>query len=316
MAPGYVELHAKSFYSFGVGASHPHELLAQAQEHGYPALALTDTNLCGALEFAQLANSLGLRPITGGEVTLTDGSRLTLLAGTRAGYANLARLFTLANAADRQAPQLDPAHLPNHAAGVILLTGGRDGRLARLALAERYGAARALLRQYVDWYGSGAVCVELQQNFLHGDRDRNRKLVSIARAVGVPVVATNDVHYHCPERSRLQDALVAAKHNTTIDRALPQLRPNQHFPPEVPGPTGAALRRLPGGRDQHAPGGGAVRLRPQHRPGLHAAGARRAGGLYGRALPAATLPPGGRAALRRHRAAARGGAPARRTRPH
>ena len=229
MAPGYVELHAKSFYSFGVGASHPHELLAQAQEHGYPALALTDTNLCGALEFAQLANSLGLRPITGGEVTLTDGSRLTLLAGTRAGYANLARLFTLANAADRQVPRLDPAHLPDHTAGVILLTGGRDGRLARLALADRYGAARALLRQYVDWYGSGAVYVELQQNFLHGDRDRNRKLVSIARAVGVPVVATNDVHYHCPERSRLQDALVAAKHNTTIDRALPQLRPNQHF---------------------------------------------------------------------------------------
>ena len=190
---------------------------------------MTDTNPCGALEFAQLANSLGLRPITGGEAALTDGSRLTLLAGTRAGYANLARLFTLANAADRQVPQLDPAHLPTHAAGVILLTGGRDGRLARLALADRYGAARTLLRQYVDWYGSGAVFVELQQNFLYGDRDRNRQLVSIARAVGVPVVATNDVHYHCPERSRLQDALVAVKRNTTIDRALPQLRPNQHF---------------------------------------------------------------------------------------
>ena len=50
MADGYVELHAKSFYSFGVGASHVHELLAQAREYGYPALALTDTNLCGALD--------------------------------------------------------------------------------------------------------------------------------------------------------------------------------------------------------------------------------------------------------------------------
>ena len=72
---GYVELHAKSFYSFGVGASHAHELLGTAKEHGYPALALTDTNLCGALEFARLANSLGVQPITGGEVTLADGSR-------------------------------------------------------------------------------------------------------------------------------------------------------------------------------------------------------------------------------------------------
>ena len=108
MTRGYVELHAKSFYSFGVGASHVHELLARAKEHGYPALALTDTNLCGALEFARLANSLGVRPITGGELTLSDGSRLTLLAETRAGYSNISRLFTIANAADRREPRLDP----------------------------------------------------------------------------------------------------------------------------------------------------------------------------------------------------------------
>ena len=80
---GYVELHAKSFYSFGTGASHTHELLAQAKAFGYPALALTDTNLCGALDFARLANSLEIRPITGGELTLLDGSRLVLLARTR-----------------------------------------------------------------------------------------------------------------------------------------------------------------------------------------------------------------------------------------
>ena len=71
-----MELHAKSFYSFGEGASHLHELLAQAVEYGYPALALTDANLCGALEFARLAESLGIRPITGGELTLDDGSPL------------------------------------------------------------------------------------------------------------------------------------------------------------------------------------------------------------------------------------------------
>ena len=71
--------------------------------------------------------------------------------------------------------------------------------------------------------------VELQQNLLQGDTDRNRELISIAEEVGVPVVATNDVHYHRPERSRLQDALVAARLNTTIDGALPYLKPNHHF---------------------------------------------------------------------------------------
>ena len=229
MERGYIELHAKSFYSFGVGASHPHELLAQAKEYGYGSLALTDTNLCGALEFARLANSLGIRPITGGELTLDDGSRVTLLAKTRRGYANISRLFTLANAVDRREPRLDCRHLPAHAEGIILLTGGRDSCLARLALAGQRQKAAARLREYAGWYGPDSVYVELQRNFLQGDTMRNRKLAGVADEAGIPLVATNDVHYHAPERYRLQNALVAVRLNTTIDQALPHLRPNDHL---------------------------------------------------------------------------------------
>ena len=228
-APGYVELHAKSFYSFGAGASHIHDLLAQAGEYGYPALALTDTNLCGALEFARLAGSLGIRPITGGEMTMTDGSRLTLLAKTREGYSNISRLFTIANTADRREPRLDRSHLPHHSEGVILLTGGRDGPISRLAMDGRTGEAHELLKGYMDWYGADSVYVELQQNLLQGDTDRNGRLAKIAGKAGVPLVATNDVHYHSPERYRLQHALVAARLNTTMDRALPHLLPNHHL---------------------------------------------------------------------------------------
>ena len=222
-------MHAKSFYSFGEGASHTHELLAQAKEHGYSSLALTDTNLCGALEFSRLAGSLGIKPITGGELTLKDGSRLTLLAKTRRGYANLSKLFTLANGVDRKQPRLDPAHLAAHAEGVVLLTGGRDGRLSRLALEGRGEDARELLKSHMEWYGPGSVYVELQQNFLKGDTARNRELANVAHDLGVPVVATNDVHYHSPERYRLQHTLVAARRNTTIDQALPFIRPNHHL---------------------------------------------------------------------------------------
>ena len=240
MTAGYAELHAKSFYSFGQGASHVHELLSVAKDNQYPALALTDTNLCGALEFARLANDLGIRPITGGELTLTDGSRLTLLAQTRAGYSNVSRLFTLANAADRRNPRLDPTYLPHHSEGVVLLTGGRDGPLARLAMESRIGEACGLLKQYLDWFGPDSVYVELQQNLLQGDTDRNRRLAGIARDTGVPVVATNDVHYHSPQRSRLQDALVAASLNVTIDQALPHLKPNHHLYLKSP----AQMKRL------------------------------------------------------------------------
>ena len=271
MTRGYVELHAKSFYSFGEGASHTHELLARAKEHGYSALALTDTNLCGALEFARLANSLGIRPITGGEMTLTDGSRLTLLAETRAGYSNISRLFTIANAADRREPRLDPSYLPRHSEGVVMLTGGRDGRISRLAMDGRTGEAGELLKRYAEWYGPGSVYVELQQNFLSGDTDRNRKLVGIAEEVGVPVVATNDVHYHTPERYRLQHALAAARLNTTIDGALPHLKPNHHLHLKSHSRDGAALRRTPGGRVEHPPHRRAVRLQSRQRPGIQAA---------------------------------------------
>ena len=137
MTAPYTELHLKSYYSFGMGASHAHEMLAQAREHGYGALALTDTNLCGALEFARLADSLDIQPITGGELALTGGTQLVLLAMTRRGYGNLSRLLTLANAVDRREPRLEPKHLPHHAEGLILLTGGRDGPLSKLLLEGR-----------------------------------------------------------------------------------------------------------------------------------------------------------------------------------
>ena len=228
MVADYVELHARSFYAFGEGASHPHELLAQAQAYGSRALALTDSNCCGALEFARLADGCGIQPITGGELTLTDGSRLVLLARTRAGYANLTRLFTLANATDRRDPRLDPAWLADHAAGLILLTGGRDGPLTRLAAAGRYREARTLLGRYREWFGPEAVYVELQRTFRQGDGIRNRELVELAQAAGIPLVATNDVRYHVPARARLQQALAAARRNTTLDGALPFLHPNDH----------------------------------------------------------------------------------------
>ena len=73
----------------------------------------------------RLAGSLGIRPITGGELTLTDGTRLAFLAMTRRGYGNLSRLFTLANGVDRREPRLDPEHLAHHAEGLDTANRGQ-----------------------------------------------------------------------------------------------------------------------------------------------------------------------------------------------
>ena len=92
--------------------------------------------------------------------------------------------MTLANAAGRRKPRLDPAHLPGHSEGVVLLTGGRDGPLSRLAAEDRLLQAHELLGHYLDWYGPGSVNVELQQNLLQGDTDHNRRLVSHRQTAG------------------------------------------------------------------------------------------------------------------------------------
>ena len=227
----YAELHCHTNYSFQEGASSIGELLVRAEELGYPALAITDhDNLCGAMEFAQAAKDLKIKAIIGAEVTLTGGSHLTLLAETQKGYSNISRLISRAYFdGDRRDPQLGPKRIQEHAEGVMLLTGCRNGELSSLLAGERFQEAETLLRSYLEWFGAENVFVELQQNLVCGDTSRSRRLVELAKRLGVGVVATNNVHYHVPDRHRLQDALVAIRHNKTLEETHRERRPNQEF---------------------------------------------------------------------------------------
>jgi error-prone DNA polymerase len=111
MTVPYVELHCHSAYSFLDGASLPDELAAAASRLGYGALALTDHDgLHGAMELATAVKDegLGIRPITGAELTMEDGGHLTLLCETRTGYSNLCRLITAAHAGTRRKPGREP----------------------------------------------------------------------------------------------------------------------------------------------------------------------------------------------------------------
>src|SRR5579864_1792114 len=127
----YVELHAHSAYSFLDGASQPEELAARAAELGYETLALTDHDgVYGSLEFAHAAKHFGVRAITGAEVTLAGGAHVTLLVETAAGYANLCRLITAAQADTRLKegrellpPALEQALLEELNDGLVCLSG-------------------------------------------------------------------------------------------------------------------------------------------------------------------------------------------------
>ena len=184
------------------------------------------------MEFSRIANDVGVHPITGAEITLLDGSHLTLLARNRQGYSNLCNLITdsrMGKDGDRRDPRLAPGLLADRSEGLILLTGCASGRVPSLAAQGRFEEAETQLREYLEWFGADNVFVELQQNLVQGDTSRCMRLVRMARRLGVEVVATNNVHYHVPDRHRLQDALVAISHNKTLDATHRERRANSHF---------------------------------------------------------------------------------------
>src|SRR6478672_8261128 len=223
---GYVELHAHSAYSFLDGASLPEELAIRAAELGYSALALTDHDgVYGSLEFAQAAKAFGVRAITGAEVTLADGSHVTLLVESARGYANLCRLLTAAHAHTRDStnreptpPRLEQALLEELNDGLVCLSG-----CARNGLAVRDPNAAVRLARA---FGRDRFYVELQRPYERGDARRNARLRELAETLRVPTVATGDVHAHDRRRAALQDILVAVRCRTSLEGCERERRGN------------------------------------------------------------------------------------------
>ena len=221
----YTELHAHSAYSFLDGASLPEELVAAAIEKGHGAMALVDhDSVAGSMEFAVAGEALGLRTIHGAEVSLDDGRHVTLLVEDARGWSNLCRILTRAHAHTRDGREGAPPTEPRtpldtvleHAAGLVCLTGCASHGVVDEATARRLLAA----------FGRDRLRVELQRPFLPGDRARNRARAALARRLGVPCVATGDVHAHARARAPLQDAFVAVRLGLPLDASEPQRRGN------------------------------------------------------------------------------------------
>jgi len=228
----YVELHCHSAFSFLDGASLPEQLALTASQLGYSALALTDHNgLYGSMAFAQESKQLGLQAITGAELTLLDGSHVTLLVETPEGYANLCRLITEAHLgrADRRDPRLDFASLEARHAGLIVLSGCRSGLLPVVLQRDGRAAARRLAERCCAVFGKENFVVELQRNYVRGDLALTRALKDVADSVRLSVVASGNVHYHARPRHRLHDVLVAIRHRTTLDGSHDVRHANSEF---------------------------------------------------------------------------------------
>ena len=244
----YSELHCHSAFSFLDGASLPEQLVLEATDLGYSALALTDHNgVYGSMAFAQTAKQMGLQPITGSELTLLDGSHVTLLAETPEGYANLCRLITEAHLGqeDRHNPRLDFASLEARHEGLIVLSGCRNGLLPLVLQTEGLSAVRRFADRCRAVFGRDHFFIELQRNAVRGDQSLTNTLADIADSKRLSVVATGDVHYHRRGRHRLHDALVAIRHRTTLDGSHHVRKPNDEFYLRRPEETEGLFRDRP-----------------------------------------------------------------------
>lgn len=228
-SPAYVELHAKSAFSFLEAASTPEDLAARCADLDYPALALTDAHgVYGAPRFHFAAKKLGIRALIGAEVGLANGARLTLLVENRTGYQNLCRLITTTKLRNglRGKPENPIAtedELAQFAEGLVCLTGGAEGVLGQQCYepGDRDCALRAHqeVERLCSIYGAHSVYVELQRHFCREQEARNHVAASIAQRLQLPLLATNAVTHATPRERVLLDVLTCVHHHTTLDEA-------------------------------------------------------------------------------------------------
>ncbi|MBA2683285.1 MAG: PHP domain-containing protein [Gemmatimonadaceae bacterium] len=235
----YVELHCHSAFSLLDGASHPAELVDRAVELGYHALAITDHDeLGGIVSFAQAGEGDALECIIGAEITVRgDGGvphHLVLLAEDREGYGNLSTMITRARMdTPRGRPSISLDTVAAHAKGLFALTGCPRGLVPRRVRAGDLAGAReaaARLHEIFD----GRIAIECWDHGLEEERALLEPLVEISRAIGVPWVVTNNVHYARSSGRVVHDVLSSLRHQRTLDEMGTRLRPNAEWKLQSP----------------------------------------------------------------------------------
>ncbi len=215
----FTHLHLHTPYSFLDGASEIEALVRQAASFGMPALAMTDHNsVAAAVKFTNACEAYGLIPILGTELTLDDGTHLTLLARSAEGYARICMHITAAFTCGGRLSSALPweklfAEEAELNPDIICLSGCRLGAISTLVRTRRYSEALRLAKRLKEAFGPGNFKIELQDDLTPESYRVCRELAQLADHLGVEVVATNNVHYRVREDFNAHDTLrcIAAK---------------------------------------------------------------------------------------------------------
>ncbi|MEX2181205.1 MAG: error-prone DNA polymerase [Gemmatimonadaceae bacterium] len=237
--PAFAELHCHSTFSLLDGASDPEPLVERALELGLAALALTDhDDVGGVVRFGTAAAAAGLPGILGAELTVEvslPGKRaglpprlthLVCLAESREGWGNITTLITRAREEHaRGSPRVGLELLAAHADGIFALSGCPRGWVPQLLAAGVPAAARRAAGTLAEIF-RGRFALECWDHSLPEERALTRALVPLARALDLPWVVTNDVHYARRRDRAAHDVLSALRHGATLDEMGTRLRPN------------------------------------------------------------------------------------------
>ncbi len=221
----FVHLHVHTEYSLLDGACRINDLVQATVEQGAEALAITDHgNLFGVIAFYTACTEAGIKPVIGYEAYVAPGRRqdrqtlpgsqdagyhLILLVENERGYRNLLRLATTASLDGfYYKPRIDKACLAELSDGLLGMSSCLQGEVPRRLLAGDTDAARRVVDEYRDILGRDNFYLEIQDHGIEEERRIRPMLIGLADEMGVPLVATNDVHYIHADDTRAHDVLL------------------------------------------------------------------------------------------------------------
>ena len=231
----FVHLHVHSEYSLLDGATRIKGLVEKAASLGMPAVALTDHGVMyGVVEFYKAAKKAGIKPIIGCEVYMAPKSRfekqaskgkredtsyhLTLLAANNHGYQNLMRLASFGFLEGfYYKPRIDMELLEKYHEGLIALSGCIAGEIPRHIISGDDEAAARTLERFTGIFGKDNFYLELQDSGIPEQKIANDGLIKLSKKYGIPLVATNDVHYLEKEDNSFHDVLLCIQTGSTIN---------------------------------------------------------------------------------------------------
>jgi error-prone DNA polymerase len=217
----YIELHARSAFSFLEGSSIPEEMVEACAERGMGAMAMLDRDgVYGAPRFYHAAVKKGIRAHIGAEITTPAGWQFPVLVESRAGYQNLCRAITLMKLrAKKGEGSIAAGELDWFTQGLVCLTGGEEGPLAYALAKGGIELATQAVQRLCDSFGRDSVYVELQRHYCREEEARNQAAIEIARKLSLPLLATNCASYAQPQQRELLDVFTCIRHHRNLANA-------------------------------------------------------------------------------------------------